>query len=83
VKEAKKAPFGVKLGGVFTEKPEVGFEDRLNWEKAKAECKEAGIEFTPHSNFGIYYMGFNSEADQKKAVKLIKKIIDKSVESEW
>lgn len=81
--EGKKAPFGVKLGGVYDEKPEVGFEDRKNWIMAKDACKEAGISFKPHSNFGIFYMTFDSEADQKKAVRVIKKVIDKSVESEW
>ena len=81
--EGKKGKFGVKLGGVYEETPEVGFEDRLNFEKAKSECKDAGIAFKTTSNFGIHYIIFNSEADQKKAVRLIKKVIDKSVESEW
>lgn len=81
--EGKSGPFGVKIGGISTEKPEVGFEDRLNYEKAKSECKDAGIPFKSTSKFGVHYITFNNEADQKKAVKLIKKVIDKSVESEW
>ena len=81
--EGKGGPFGVKIGGISTEKPEVGFEDRLNYEKAKSECKDAGIPFKSTSKFGVHYITFNNEADQKKAVKLIKKVIDKSVESEW
>jgi hypothetical protein len=78
-----KGKFGVKLGGVSTERPEVGFEDRLNFELAKDACKDAGIEFETTSKFGIKYMIFKNEADQKKAVRLIKKVIDKSAESEW
>lgn len=85
LEEAKKrsGPFGVKLGGVSVERPEFGFEDRLNAEKAASALKDAGIEFNRHSNFGIYYFDFADEATLKKAVKVAKKVIDASEESEW
>lgn len=75
--------FGVKMGGVSSEKPEVGFESRSNFKAAKTACDDAGIQYKTSSNFGISYMIFDSEATQKKAVRLIKKVIDKSTESEW
>lgn len=82
--EGKKSPIGgIKIGGVSTEKPQVGFEDRLNFHKAQAECQDAGIKFKTTSKFGVHYMIFDNEADQKKAVRLIKKVIDKSMESAW
>jgi hypothetical protein len=61
----------------------VGFEDRLNFQKAKSELEKAKIKFSSEQNFGIFYINFENEADKAKAVKLIKKVIDKKLESEW
>lgn len=81
--EAKKSLYGAKLGGVSSEKPSFGFEDRLNAQKTKSALDDAGIKYKRHENFGIFYFDFESEADMKKAVKLAKAVIDKSEESEW
>lgn len=85
LEEAKKrsAPFGVKLGGISSENNHFGFEDRSNAQKTESALKDAGIAFKRHSNFGIFYFDFESAADLKKAVKIVKSVIDKSVESEW
>lgn len=85
LEEAKKrsAPFGVKLGGISSENNHFGFEDRLNAQKTESALKDAGIAFKRHSNFGIFYFDFESAADLKKAAKIAKSVIDKSVESEW
>jgi hypothetical protein len=81
--EGKKGKFGVKIGGVYTEDTSFGFEDRLNAQKTEQELKDAGIKHTRNANFGIFYFHFDSPSDLKKAVRLARKIIDKSAESEW
>ena len=83
VTEAKKGPFGIKLGGVSDEDNSFGFEDRLNAQKTDSELKSASIKFTRTQAGGIFYFHFDSAADMKKAVRLAKKVIDKSEESEW
>ncbi len=84
LEEAKKqTPFGVKLGGISSEKPSFGFADRLNAQKVESELKDADIKYTRRSNFGVFYFDFSDEATMKKAARLAKKVIDKSVESEW
>ena len=72
-----------KIGGVSSEKPTLGFEDRLNYQKAQSECKEAGIDFKTKQNFGVFFMVFADMATQQKAAKLVKRVIDKSEESSW
>lgn len=81
--EGKGGAFGVKLGGISTEKNHFGFEDRLNAQKVASALKDAEIAFTRSSAGGIFYFDFDSAADLKKAVKIAKSVIDKSVESEW
>ena len=83
--EAKKrsGPFGVKLGGVSSEKPSFGFQDRLNAEKVATSLKDAEIAFKRTSPFGLFHFDFADEATLKKAVKIAKGVIDKSEESEW
>jgi len=82
-KVAEGKHLGVKMGGVSTERPEFGFEDRLNAQKAEAELKDAGIEYKRHENFGIFYFVFPDGASIRKAVRLVKPVIDRSEESEW
>lgn len=81
--EGKGGAFGVKLGGISSEKNHFGFEDRLNAQKTASALTDAGIKFKRTSAGGIFYFDFDSAAEFKKAAKIAKSVIDKSVESEW
>jgi len=83
ITEGKKGAFGVKIGCVREDDNSFGFEDRLNAQKTESKLKDAGIKFKRTQNFGVFYFHFDSAADLKKAVRLAKRVIDKSEESEW
>lgn len=60
-----------------------GFENKRNADKAKKALQTAGIPFTRSFNFGIHYFDFESKVDAKKALKIVKDVIDSRLESEW
>lgn len=81
----KKTNEGLKLktSGEFEEKPMFGFENAKNARKAKEALKAASVAFTSDSNFGITYFYFETKKAMKDALKVVKPVIDASLESEW
>lgn len=62
---------------------EFGFHNAGNVIKTKVALSDAGIKFNITKGGGITYFMFDSAASTKKAMAVVKKVIDKSKESEW
>lgn len=60
-----------------------GFEDKNNAKAAEAALKDAGIKYKKSSNMGIYYFDFDDKQSRSKGLKVVKDVIDHSLESEW
>lgn len=73
----------LKTSGEFEEKPMFGLENAKNARKAKEALKAVNATFTSDSNFGVTYFYFDTKKAMKDALKVVKTVIDASLESEW
>ncbi len=63
--------------------PHFGLEDEGNAGKAAVALAKAGLVVDMEHNFGIFYFNFPTKEKHDNAVRIVKKVIDKTKESEW